>query len=312
MFGFRKKETKLEYNHITDFSKYKGYYCVIRRDGENLGLFSHYLTNAANIAACLQNDLIPVVDMKNAVNAWNCGKAIQENPWEYYFEQPLKVGLNDIDDSRVIYQTDVVPVSWRPTDSMEFLTNEIAVNYWRKFTKEYMQYNKKTSELLAERYQSTIQGYRTIGVLCRGTDYVKLRPQEHPIQPQIDKIIKDTQNLASLYHYEKIYLASEDAIVCEKFKGVFGDKLIISAEDKIRDTSEQYLNSIYQKNNIDIYKHTLNYLASIYVLSKCNALIAGRTSGSIAAYILSDGYEYSSFYNLGRYRIHNFMPSKEQ
>lgn len=311
MFWMKKKDQVLEYRNIKDFSPYKGYYCVIRREGVNLGLFSHYLTNAANIAACIQEGLIPVIDMQNVKNAWNQGDVRKDNPWEYYFKQPMNIGLNQIETDRVLYQNDVVPVPQRPTDSMEFLTNPIAVSYWRTFTKKYMKFSDRVSAYLEETYRNTIKDYRTLGVLCRGTDYVKLRPQEHPIQPETDVIIEKVKETVNQYKYEKIYLTSEDQEICNRFKKEFGNMLIVSSGEKIGESADNYLTQIFEEKGIDIYNNSLDYLAAIYVLSKCNALIAGRTSGSIAAYIMSEGYEYSYFYNLGRYKIHNFMPIRD-
>mgnify|MGYP000696563003 CR=1 FL=1 len=62
----RKKEIKI--NRIKDFSKYQGCYCLIRRSGNEVGLFSHFLTNLGNIALAINYGLIPVIDMKNCVN----------------------------------------------------------------------------------------------------------------------------------------------------------------------------------------------------------------------------------------------------
>ena len=56
----RKKEIKI--NRIKDFSKYQGCYCLIRRSGNEVGLFSHFLTNLGNIALAINYGLIPVID----------------------------------------------------------------------------------------------------------------------------------------------------------------------------------------------------------------------------------------------------------
>ena len=54
----------------------------------------------------------------------------------------------------------------------------------------------------------------------------------------------------------------------------------------------------------DEYLRGLEYLSSMNVLSKCDALIAGINTGSQMAYIMNDGeYEHVHFYNLGRYGI---------
>jgi hypothetical protein len=84
----------------------------------------------------------------------------------------------------------------------------------------------------------------------------------------------------------------------------------VSLGEKIDNSKDNYLNKVYEERGIDIYVNTLEYLSTIYNLSRCDALIAGRTSGSVAAYLMSDGYEYSFFYNTGRYRLSNYMPCR--
>jgi hypothetical protein len=310
MFKIKRKEQALEFNKITDFSPYKGYYCIIRREGVNLGLFSHYLTNAANIAACIEMGLIPIIDMQNVGNVWNHGNKIDSNPWEYYFKQPMDVGLSQVDMEKVIYQNDIVPELQRPCDSMEFLTNDVVVEYWRGFIKKYIRFSCATEKYLNAAYSSKIGNNRALGVLCRGTDYVSLKPYEHPIQPEVSEMISKTKKIFELYKYDKIYLASEDLEICRKFKVAFGDNLIVSLGEKIDNSKDNYLNKVYEERGIDIYVNTLEYLSTIYNLSRCDALIAGRTSGSVAAYLMSDGYEYSFFYNTGRYRLSNYMPCR--
>lgn len=312
MFWKKRKEHIIEYNDIKDFSQYRGYYCLIRREGANIGLFSHYLTNAANVAACIQEGLIPVIDMQHVENAWNRGNIGKDNPWEYYFEQPFGIGVNDIEISKTIYQNGIVDEKQRPNDSMEFLTNCVTVNYWRTMIKNYMNFNKNTTAFLEERYEKVVRGKSVLGVLCRGTDYIQLRPKEHPIQPTVTEMIEKVREIQSKKGYEVIYLATEDQEIYECFQAEFGDQLIGSMDKKIRCTKAEYLNTIYEENQIDIRTNSLEYVASIYILSKCNALIAGRTSGSVAAFIMSEGYEYFYFFNKGRYGEDNYMPRGAQ
>ena len=46
----------------------------------------------------------------------------------------------------------------------------------------------------------------------------------------------------------------------------------------------------------------MNYVLSVYILSKCRALAAGRTSGAIGALVMSEGYEHTFFWNEGMYK----------
>jgi hypothetical protein len=51
----------------------------------------------------------------------------------------------------------------------------------------------------------------------------------------------------------------------------------------------------------DIINNALDYLSCILLLSKCGYLVAGRTSGTVGAYIFSSGYKDEFLFNLGLY-----------
>ena len=55
--------------------------------------------------------------------------------------------------------------------------------------------------------------------------------------------------------------------------------------------------SINREN--DKYLQGKEYLTTIYILSKCNCIIAARASGTVAADIMSQGWEYAKYYDLG-------------
>ena len=305
---FRRKKKILFFKDIEDFSKYKGYYCLIRIEGEKRGIFSYYLLFASEVAECIQNGLIPIIDLKNVKNEWNKGKEIGYNPWSLYYEPPVGLDIEDIDmeSSQIIIRDNIPAENIRPCDSMEFLTNDIAVDYWRKFLKKYFVCTDKMQKFLDVRYKDTIAGKRVLGVLCRGTDYKILQPKEHPIQPEVSDMINKVNEVVEEKGYTHIYLATEDIEIEKKFQEAFGERLIVSKDMKIGYEAQEYLSTYMEQEKIDFESNTREYLASMYILSKCNALIAGRTSGSIAAFLMSEGYEYHYFYNLGRYKLNNY------
>ena len=71
------------------------------------------------------------------------------------------------------------------------------------------------------------------------------------------------------------------------------DRYRISAGENINDAANQAHTPYYRNRE---------YLISILVLSKCNALVAGGTSGSIGALFMSDSFEHCHMYQLGTYK----------
>jgi hypothetical protein len=57
-----------------------------------------------------------------------------------------------------------------------------------------------------------------------------------------------------------------------------------------------------QTEENEIYNRGIEYLSSIYLLSRCDALIGGNCGGSISALLMNGGkYEFTEIFNLGLY-----------
>lgn len=67
------------------------------------------------------------------------------------------------------------------------------------------------------------------------------------------------------------------------------------------------MNDVYEKENVDLHQLGLDYIATILLLSECDCLVAARTSGAVAALLLSPGYQYVYFWNKGRYSKNEYM-----
>ena len=53
----------------------------------------------------------------------------------------------------------------------------------------------------------------------------------------------------------------------------------------------------------DYFKQGKDYLTQIVILSTCNSLVAARCGGSLGALMLTDNFEHTYFFNLGRYGV---------
>lgn len=276
-------------------------YCILQRQGEQCGLFSHFIVFLGGINYCVTHNMLPIIDMRTYDNLYkNFDHNV--NSWELFFEQPIGVGVDQIGDARVLDASSVVGLQ---SMSMELLTNERKMSVWRELCKKYI---RLTNEM--ENYvNSFIKTYvgdeklkRTIGVLCRGTDYISLRPEKHPIQPDINDVIEKTKDYLKWHECNYVFLATEDKKVYELFREEFKEKLLAPNVQRFQGNKKEFLaETLKREGNID--ENSRQYLATIYTLAKCKCLIGGRTSGSVAALILSEGYEDFYLYNLGYYGI---------
>lgn len=298
MFGLKKRKTETQLLE----SKYG----IVQRKDEKCGLFSYFITLTGGINYCLEHDLIPIIDMASYKNMYQ-GDDAAFNSWELFFEQPCNIGLSDASEGREYVDCNKIPAEKRPNLSMDFVTNQNLQNYWRNLCRKYIRLNSKTKQYVDQymsKYLPNDKARKTVGVLCRGTDYVALRPLGHPVQPDADIVIDRVKEVLEQYNCINVFLATEDEEICQRFLSEFGTKLIVPKASRYLNTGDKYLADINSKMEYtEIYDKTRDYLASIYALSKCNCLVAGRTSGSISALILSEGYEYSYMWNLGKYGV---------
>ena len=141
----------------------------------------------------------------------------------------------------------------------------------------------------------------TIGVLCRGTDYKFLRPKEHPRQPEPEDLFSIIDEWLNSRGYKYIYLMTEDENVRVKFIERYSDILYYSDHNCVNVEKNEFLSDAYKRNKIDIVQKNREYLIDLIALSMCGGLVAGRTSGSVMARVISDGYKDYYFWNDGRY-----------
>lgn len=287
-------------------------YGVITRDAGNCGLFSFIITYMGGVQLCLEKGLIPIMDMQSYKNIYlrddQVGRA---NAWEIFFEQPCGVSLEEASRSRavVINVDQEIEAGKRPNLSMDFLTNMYVVQYWRNVVNNYLKMNEATWNFISHRKKEIFDCYegKKVGVLCRGTDYVGLKPYAHPVQPDVNTVIEKTVMVQEKYGCEYVVLATEDKEIYVKFKERFGEKLIAVDTERLDCGNEKFLADVMKESGMDTVENGLNYLTSVYLLGQCDCLLAGRTSGSVGALLMAEKYEYQYFWNLGKYGIDDEM-----
>lgn len=272
------------------------------------GLFAIVNSTLSHIIYAIGKNYIPIVDLANYPSQYlDLNIKFTDNAWEYFFQQPAYYTLKDIVKSKNIIlskkeQTpnveNAISVLFTQDEYIDKL-KEIS-SYFRK----YIRFNDDTFRVLNEKYEKLIHSDDIVlGVLCRGTDYLKKKPKYHPIQPDprcvLDKVISLSQEL----NFTKVYLATEDHDIYDIFLEALGDKLITNGQYLYRDVSNvQYLSEIVNSRSNDKYLRGIEYLTSIYILSKCTYFIGGMTAGSLGVLLMNSEFEYKYIWNLGTYK----------
>lgn len=295
--NFKWRERKVSYGKENKETQFY----VVRRANAKVGLFSLVLTNLGHIKYAIEKGYIPVVDLQN-YNPYYQGVATDnKNVWEYYFEQPCGYGLNDIKNSKkIILGNGIV------TSDLEYPDDNIAydkqkIDFWKSIAQKYLIVNEeivKEAEKIADKIFGTS---KILGVLARGTDYVNMKPYNHPVQPSPEQLMEKIDEVMVKHGCDKIYLATEDKGIFSKMKNQYGDKIIALDVERHETKGNQNINDVRRMQEKDDYTMAKDYLITILLLSKCDCLVAGNTSGSIGALLLNKEYEYQYIFNLGRY-----------
>lgn len=278
---------------------------LIRHASNKVGLFAYVMCNAPKIKYAIENGYIPIVDMQNYKNPYleksQVGKI---NAWEFFYEQPTKYTLKDIKKSKNIIISDAMLSADRPTDSMDFLNNAKVITDWRGFFEEYIRIQPELLKAMnKERDKLFYNHKRILGISLRGTDYTSLKPYQHPIQPTIEQALTKTKEILNNYEFDAIYLATEDDKIFKMFQQEFGTMLLSSERKRYSNTGKKYVTKIAFNRKNDNYLKGIEYFTNIYILSQCNALVAGRAGGSVAALIMGKQYDFTYFFDYGYYGI---------
>lgn len=277
-------------------------YYLIRRDYSKIGLFSIVNTTIAHIAYAKKMGYIPVVDMQNYENAYLEKRLLgKENAWNYYFATNQKK-LDEIyrADNIVLSNMDI-PKN-RPNDTMAFFNDvDGQREYWHSLALESIPLCEEIIDYAKKQWTSRKSNEdRVLGVLARGTDYYALKPSGHPVQPEIDQLKKDIECKLAEWNCNKIFLATEDSVILRELQAYFGAKLFTQNQEYVDYQGGATCDTEIKRNH-DARIRGQEYVTNLLMLTWCNCIIAGRTSGSVGAVLMKGKWEQELFYDLGTY-----------
>ena len=279
---------------------------VVRRPNY-WGLMSIYVMYLRYFDYALRRGWIPVVDMQTTPNLYlDESESNQHNAWEYFFEQPCGYCLDDISHAKnVVLSSRHLLLAEDYTIDWTCLEGEHALRKWRGLARHYLRYSQNAKRYIAEAenevFPSNGQRDHILGVYCRGTDYTALKPKGHAVQPTPEMAIEKAQDVMKGHGYSYIYLVTEDEDVLKLFIQAFGERLLFLNAQRYKASD----NFIWQKDemlNRSRVQNGLEYLASMFLLTKCDGFIGGVTGGTAALMLmLQKPYDYQYLWNLGRY-----------
>lgn len=226
-----------------------------------------------------------------------------KNIWEQFFEQPYE-NIHIPDKAVEISEGDQV-IGF---PGFEEIDQDERIRLWGNLYRRYVRFNDQTRQYIEQETKDIIkEDRRILGVLCRGTDYTAKKPKGHPVQPELSDILDKAEEKMKELHCQYIYLATEVGDVDRAFRERFPDKILINKreyyDDKFKSGDLTWIKDVHFERENDDYLKGLEYLSSLYILSKCNGIVAGNCGGSQASVFMNHNeYEDRYIFDLGLYQ----------
>lgn len=270
------------------------------------GAASQYDAVLGYIRRANKKGYIPIVDLNNSSNDCLRDNGQKENnPWEYYWEQPYdyrsqkRYTLDEVYKSKnVIHNTGLHMIYKR--------VNKKNVN--KRFETSKIIPFKKAHQLFFENLYENLLGAckgGVIGAYYRGTDYKTVgdwHPSGHAKVPEIEQYCNVIEEDMKKWKCKEVFFVTEEQEALEYFLTRFPEAKYIVKE---RFSNFAYGRTIAEQvpGNTTRYQNNLLYLADIYMLSRCNYLIGTINSGMLMAMNLNNNkYEDVHVLKLGTTR----------
>lgn len=231
--------------------------------------------------------IIPVIDLsvKDDDNVFSHGNG--DNVWEYYMEQPFDVSVEEVLESKnVIVHDGTIMDRFNPF-SMEV---EYFID-WGEMLDSYLKLNAETQDYIDAQCDKYIKkGEKVLGVIAHPPHY-GIGVYEF-MEPVSFLEIVQTEFLNG--GYDKLFLNTENQEIYEMFMGSdIGNKIVYVSQKRTK--NEDFLIdgkyvSGFDEDNLktftriiaageDSYERERRYLSVIYILSKCDMLMASGSCG---------------------------------
>jgi len=295
--SWKKEIIKLEQKKI------RGKYWIIKPDNPDTGLFSYFNLFLPQILMAEALGCTPVIDMQSVKTTYLEVEQVGEaNAWEFFFAQPKGVGLNDIQIENVA-DKQCKPFRSGPYSGRAFYDDLYGdKTFWRRFVSREIKVRDSILKQTEDWWSNTFPSEdRVLGVLCRGTDYLRLKPTGHAKQPEPMQCVEKTKELMREWNCSRVYLSTEDKDILALFQRELPGVITFFEKEYVQDSGNGYVTQVHFDRAEDARKQGEEYLVQILILSKCTCLLAGPCGGTIGAELFTKGFEKEYIWDLGVY-----------
>ncbi len=308
------------YPHAVFFSKKrsKEKYCVVRYTAPTFAMFAAGVQYVFCYYKLLEKGYIPLIDIEYAYS-YRMGRLGEHNMWDLCFKQTIPVAeaskksyvlatgdlLDYSDDPKVCYE-----INRDDEDHYIHVQKENYKEYYANAKKYIGPIWQVKDELLVEldaEIGNKLKGKKVLGVSLREcfTKDVKYETEEdksvygkHPLLPGVKETIEIVKRQLGEWECDFIFLATVYKESIELFKEEFGSKVICIERERMNingakmasfSMSEEEIYRANQKKRDYFDKMTISYVKEVVMLSKCDYLMGGASSGMAAALVMNGG-----------------------
>lgn len=304
----------------------KIHFFVIRRDPQRTGLLACYicaLGHLIDIDEKVSNGkLTPVMDMYTEYYSLihnDESEKMRINAWEHYFQPFSNYSMCDVLHSKKV----TLSFGYEVDSALQFFHNnefnEEIVKKYLPIHNKYFHLREELKEQFDKLSDDMFGNKRVLGtnvregymVLAHGRDhneksYAGEYIKGHPTQPDIEVLCNMLEEKMKEWNCEYLFAECQTTYVEEKIRARFGNRFLCS-DHKRMDVKELSLDAWQkavpqQRNGYGVVQNDIDYLKSIYLLSKCTALFAPKSSGTVVASFWNNGnYDYFEIIDNGIY-----------
>ncbi len=243
----------------------------------------------------IRPDFIPVVDLGVHNDPNQFAGTTGEDVWSMFFKQLSDYSLKDV------YNSEHVVLDQNSNLNMNPYMTEFVFSNQRAELKygDDLQYNetvkKHTAEVLERVFPADAK--RILAVVVRGSDYLSPRTKNFvPHGLTAEETLAKAIEYVKEKNFDHVYLCTEDKAYLELFQNSeLRDMLIYVDQERIdyqkEENKDKLLIEIFGQEKSNPYLRTLNYIAVLEGLTKCQALLANVTCGAVT-YALGRGTDY--------------------
>lgn len=258
---------------------------------------------------------VPVIDLRPVkMPLLQDDKFGIENPWEYYYKQPISdISLDEVhQSSRVIdawyWRKKVKLPDWTdmcPTDGK-------TLKYWNKLITSYIRLNDDIQKRIGiESSKIFRSGQKVLGVGIRaGLRYGAVKNEGHynghSKVPTCEELIDIVESKMRTWKCDHIFVSCDDREYLDKFRARWGEKCYFFNRRLFhffKDDMPVQGEKVYDEmKDITIRERNEEYIIETYLLAQCHCCYSCHGDGATFAYFLNGGqYEHAEFYNAGKY-----------